>query len=30
VKAPYPPFHKKIKLRDLVGLLNEIWEDDEV
>lgn len=30
VKAPYAPFHKRIKLRDLVELLNQIWEDDEI
>ena len=29
VKAPYPPFKKNVKLKDLVQLLNEIWEDDD-
>lgn len=30
VKGPYPPFHKRIKLRQMVELLNEIWEDDGI
>jgi hypothetical protein len=29
VKGPYSPFEKRIKLKDLVELLNEIWEEDE-
>lgn len=29
VKAPYPAFHKRVKLKHLVELLNEIWEDED-
>ncbi|CAD8071114.1 unnamed protein product [Paramecium sonneborni] len=29
VKGPYQPFYKKIKLKYLVQILQEIWEEDE-
>ncbi|CAD8191203.1 unnamed protein product [Paramecium octaurelia] len=28
-KGPYQPFQKKIKLKNLVQILQEIWEEDE-
>ncbi|CAK58915.1 unnamed protein product (macronuclear) [Paramecium tetraurelia] len=29
IKGPYQPFQKKIKLKNLVQILQEIWEEEE-
>lgn len=29
VKGPYPAFARRIRLRELVQILAEVWEEDE-
>ncbi|KAM3135536.1 hypothetical protein pb186bvf_012392 [Paramecium bursaria] len=29
VKGPYQPFKKPVKLRDLIQIMQEVWEEDD-